>query len=434
MYDIDDLILNIMQKIQSIRGMNDILPTETHHWQKLESCIKKTLEQYGIQEIRLPILEKSELFHRGVGDGTDIVEKETYDFQDRNQENLTLRPEGTAGCVRAMIQHGLLRNQTQKVWYIGPMYRYERPQKGRYRQFYQLGIEYFGLQGSGIEAELMALTWRLWNNLNIQQHVVLEINNLGDQSARTKYANALVEYFKPLANQLDPDSQRRLTKNPLRILDTKNVETQALLENAPKIKDYLDTESQTNFHDLCEFLKSQNIPFKVNEKLVRGLDYYTHTVFEWKTTQLGAQDTICAGGRYDALTEQLGGSQTPALGLAMGLERILLLLEATKNFPVVTQSAQVCIISSGKQAIWAGLTLAETLRSAIPSLQLFANTTQVGFKSQFKRADKLGASIAIIIGDEELKTNQYGIKYLKEHKEQQYLPSTEIIQILKTMF
>jgi histidyl-tRNA synthetase len=420
-----------MQKIQSIRGMNDILPNESHKWQYLESRIKQITRTYGVQEIRMPILEKSELFHRGVGDGTDIVEKETYSFDDRNQENLTLRPEGTAGCVRALIQHGLIKDQAQKVWYMGPMYRYERPQKGRYRQFYQLGVEYFGISGSVIEAELITLSWRLWNDLKIQEHVLLEINNLGDKSSRVNYAQALVQHFEPIIDQLDEDSQRRLYKNPLRILDSKNKNTQELLNEAPKIDDYLDNESQEQFNQLCEFLISQKIPFRVNPNLVRGLDYYTHTVFEWKTDKLGAQDTICAGGRYDTLTEELGGSSTPAIGFAMGLERILLLLEETNLIPNPAKKVDVCMISLGNQAVWEGVNIAEKLRSACPKLIVSANTSSASFKSQFKKADKLKASMAIIIGDDEMKSKIYGVKYLQERKEQQNLSFVEIVELLQ---
>lgn len=423
-----------MDKIQSIRGMNDILPSESYQWQFLESTIKIVLDNYGVEEVRLPIVEKSELFHRGVGDGTDIVEKETYDFEDRSQEKLTLRPEGTAGCVRAMIQHGLIKNQTQKVWYMGPMYRYERPQKGRYRQFYQLGIEYFGYNDSVIEAELITLTWRLWQTLNIHQHVTLEINNLGDQQARADYATALVEYFSPIKEQLDSDSQRRLTKNPLRILDSKNEHTQSLLQDAPKIDDYLDENSQNNFKQLCKFLTEKEIHYKVNKHLVRGIDYYTHTVFEWKTNLLGAQDTICAGGRYDALTEQLGGSNTPALGLAMGLERLLLLLASANQLPVKEDQFDICIISSGEASIWKGLSISESIRCVLPNLKIFVNSAQVGFKSQFKRADKLNAKIAIIIGDEEIKAEKFGVKFLQDHVEQQHLTLEDIITCLKDYF
>ncbi len=423
-----------MNRIQSIRGMNDILPSESYQWQYLENSIKEILNNYGVQEIRLPIVEKSELFHRGVGDGTDIVEKETYDFEDRSQEKLTLRPEGTAGCVRAMIQHGLIKNQTQRVWYIGPMYRYERPQKGRYRQFYQLGIEYFGINGSVIEAELITLTWRLWQKLGISSSVMLEINNLGDQQARADYAKALVAHFSPIKEQLDDDSQRRLIKNPLRILDSKNEQTQKLLLDAPKIDDYLDNTSQDNFEQLCDFLSAQNIPYKINKHLVRGIDYYTHTVFEWKTNLLGAQDTICAGGRYDALTEQLGGSNTPALGLAMGLERLLLLLESTNRIPAQEEHSDICIISSGEKAVWKGLHIAEAIRTELSNLKIYVNPVQLGFKSQFKRADKLNAKIAIVIGDEEIQNEKYGVKFLKEYIDQQTLTLTEIIEHLKNYF
>ncbi len=423
-----------MTKIQAVRGMNDILPTETPYWQHFENTVSNLLNSYQYQEIRLPILEKSELFHRGVGGTSDIVEKESYDFADRNGDMLTLRPEGTAGCVRAAIQNGMLRDQTQKLWYKGPMFRHERPQKGRYRQFYQLGVEIYGISNIAIEAELLALSWRLWQQLGLDKHVQLEINNLGTSENREAYKAELVKYLEPIKDQLDEDSQRRLYKNPLRILDSKSPNTQALLKDAPILSDYVDEEITAQFKSLCAHLEALNIPLNINPYLVRGLDYYSHTVFEWTTDLLGAQGTICAGGRYDILIEQLGGPSTPAVGFAMGIERILLLMESVKSFPAVETSPQVYIISAGDAALWHALQLAETLRNTLPHIKVENNTQGGSFKSQFKKADKSGAQLAIIIGENELEQGVYNLKYLQGDKEPETIQAERLEETLRLYF
>ena len=419
-----------MAKVQSLRGMNDILPQESAQWQYVENILKQTLDSYGIEEIRLPVVEKSELFHRGVGAETDIIEKETYDFHDRNHEALTLRPEGTAGCVRAMIEHGLLRNQTRKVWYSGPMYRYERPQKGRYRQFYQLGIEYFGFSGVAIEAELLLAMWRLWQNLGLSPYVTLELNTLGTAANREAYAAALRNYLLPYRDQLDHDSQRRLDNNPLRILDSKHAATRALLADAPRMADHIAEATMQDFQSLSSFLREQGLPVRHNANLVRGLDYYTHTVFEWTTDRLGAQSTLCAGGRYDALVEQLGGPATPAIGLAMGMERLILVLQTAGCLPEATSACDIYLITAGEAAIWHGLSVAEQLREARPDLCIHCNTAATGFKAQFKKADKYGARLAVIIGEDELARQVYSVKFLREDRPQQQLDLNQLLNQL----
>ncbi len=414
-----------MSKIQAVRGMNDILPSEIHKWHYFENIVKNSLQQYGYQEIRLPIVEKSELFHRGIGSGTDIVEKETYDFTDRNDEALTLRPEGTAGCVRAMIEHGLLRNQIQKVWYNGPMFRYERPQKGRYRQFYQLGVEVYGAESISQDAELLSLIWQLWQALGLNRHVTLELNNLGTTENRIQYVNALVDYLTPLKEQLDQDSQRRLTKNPLRILDSKNEHTQKLLNNAPNLNDFIDKDIQAEFIHLVHYLKNLGIPIKVTSRLVRGIDYYSHTVFEWITDKLGAQGTICAGGRYNTLVSDLNGPQTPAVGFAMGIERIILLLETLNLFPPSPDVTDIYVISD-EQSIFGAMLIVEQLRKAHSDLIIELNTTFGSFKSQFKKADKSNATLALIIAEDEIKSNNCTIKFLRKEQNQVSIPLSEL--------
>ncbi|MCF6807685.1 histidine--tRNA ligase [Thiotrichales bacterium 19S9-12] len=407
-------------KIQSIRGMNDILPVEngdianSFQWQYLERVFANILEQYAYKEIRTPALEKSELFHRGVGEVTDIVEKETYDFKDRNNESLTLRPEGTAGCVRAVIEHNMLRGQKQKLWYKGPMYRHERPQKGRYRQFYQLGVEALGFDDEAVELETLFMTWRFWQNLGLSESVILEINNLGSNQSREAYKLELVKYFEKHKASLDEDSQRRLHKNPLRILDSKNEQMRSIIDGAPKFKDYVDEKSQHRFNVLCQQLDLANIPYKINPYLVRGIDYYTHTVFEWITTNLGAQGTICAGGRYDNLIKTLGGADTPAFGFALGFERILILLKQQKLFPDLKQAPFLYFIHSNKEAQYLSLKLAEDLRRLDQNISAEVNLSGGSFKSQFKQADKSNASFAIIIGEDELQHSLVLIKPLTE--------------------
>ena len=422
-----------MAKIQAVRGMNDILPTNIHQWHYFEDTVKSVLSQYNYQEIRLPVVEKSELFHRGVGESTDIIEKETYNFKDRNDEALTLRPEGTAGCVRAVIEHGLLRNQLQKLWYLGPMYRYERPQKGRYRQFYQLGVEIYGNPNIAQDAELLSLNWQLWQKLGLDQHVTLEINNLGTSQERAQYKAALVEFLTPLKSQLDEDSQRRLDKNPLRILDSKDKNTQTLLNNAPSLQSFIAKENQQEFQRLITYLQAIGIPVKINNRLVRGLDYYCHSVFEWTTDKLGAQGTICAGGRYDSLVETLHGPQTPAVGFAMGVERIILLLETLNLIPQQNQKTDIYVISDAN-SIFQAMKTAESLRKEHPELVIELNTTFGSFKSQFKKADKSQAAIAIIIAENEVANDNCVIKFLRQEKDQQQVATSALHQFIKTHF
>ena len=405
--------------IQAVRGMNDILPADSSAWQYLEDVLRKVVHAYGFSEIRLPLLEKTELFKRSIGEVTDIVEKEMYTFEDRNGDSLTLRPEGTASCVRACMQHGLLHNQIQRLWYAGPMFRHERPQKGRYRQFHQVGVEAFGMAGPDIDAEMILMTARMWKYLELSD-VTLQINSLGTPAARASYREALVAYLGDHADALDEDSTRRLASNPLRILDSKNPDMQALIGNAPSLPDYLDDESRAHFAGLCEMLEAAGVAYELNPRLVRGLDYYSKTVFEWVTDQLGAQGTICAGGRYDGLVEYLGGKPTPAFGFALGLERLLVLLQAgAAELP--DSSPQVYMVMVGDKAARRGLVFADELRDSIPQLRLQLNCGGGSFKSQFKRADKSGARFALVIGDEEVEAQTVSLKPLREKAEQEVL-------------
>ena len=418
--------------IQAIRGMNDILPAQTPIWRLLEDQFRGLMAQYGYHEIRLPLLEMTELFKRSIGEVTDIVEKEMYTFEDRNGDSLTLRPEGTAGCVRAAIENGLLYNQIQKLWYGGAMFRHERPQKGRYRQFHQLGVEVFGLTGPDVDVELIALTARLWKKLGLQHEVELQINSLGSSEARQNYRQVLVEYFNDHATRLDEDSQRRLHSNPLRILDSKNPAMQAMIESAPKLMAHLDAESQLHFEQLCTQLQDLGITFKVNPRLVRGLDYYNRTVFEWVTTKLGAQGTVCAGGRYDGLVAQLGGSPTHAVGFALGIERIVALLETLS--PIEQSTCDIYTIMVGQQAEQQGLLLAERIRDAIPKLRLQRNLGGGSFKSQMKRADKTGAVLALILGEDECAQQLISIKYLREERQQEKIEQSQLTGWLQKYF
>ena len=410
--------------LQAIRGMNDILPAQSPAWQYFEDTVRSVLDTYGFQEIRMPIVEKTELFKRSIGEVTDIVEKEMYTFDDRNGDSLTLRPEGTAGCVRACIQHGLTHNQVQRLWYSGPMFRHERPQKGRYRQFHQIGIEVFGLDGPDVDAELLMLTARLWQRLGLQQ-VSLQLNSLGTSADRTKFREALVSYLQQHREQLDEDSKRRLESNPLRILDSKSPQTQSLLEEAPRLSEYIDAESQAHFERLCSLLDAARIPYTVNPCLVRGLDYYGRTVFEWVTDQLGAQGTVCAGGRYDVLVEQLGGRATPAVGFAMGIERLIALLES-QHVSLPDKAPHVYIVAVGEQAQRHGLLLSEQLRDSVPSLRIMTHCGGGSFKSQFKKADRSGAHFALVLGDEELEQGRAGLKALREQKDQETVEFTAL--------
>lgn len=410
--------------LQAVRGMNDILPGESSGWQYLEDTLREVVHAYGYQEIRLPLLEQTELFKRSIGEVTDIVEKEMYTFDDRNGDSLTLRPEGTASCVRACMQHGLLHNQVQRLWYAGPMFRHERPQQGRYRQFHQIGIEAFGMAGPDIDAEIIFMSARMWERLGLKG-AVLQINSLGTVAARADYRAALVTYLRQHESRLDEDSRRRLDSNPLRILDSKNPDMLSLIEAAPRLPDYLDAESRQHFSELCALLDAAGLAYQVNPRLVRGLDYYTKTVFEWVTDQLGAQGTICAGGRYDGLVEYLGGRPTPAFGFALGLERLLALLQAgTADIPL--HHPHVYLVLNGLQAVQHGMVFAEQLRTAMPGLRLLTNCGNGSFKSQFKRADRSGAGIALVMGDNEVREGTVIIKSLRDETEQETLPRQQV--------
>ncbi|MEZ2744142.1 histidine--tRNA ligase [Halopseudomonas bauzanensis] len=410
----------MLKNLQAVRGMNDILPTDSALWQYFESTVAKVLAGYGYQQIRLPIVEPTELFKRSIGEVTDIVEKEMYTFADRNGDSLTLRPEGTAGCVRAMLEHGLLGGGvSHKVWYTGPMFRHERPQKGRYRQFHQVGVETFNLGGPDIDAELIILSWRLWRMLGLDEAVTLELNSLGSSADRARYRDDLVAYLRERFEQLDEDSQRRLDSNPLRVLDSKNPDTQALLVDAPKLADYLNDEARAHFDGLRALLDAAGIPYVINPRLVRGLDYYGLTVFEWVTDRLGAQGTVCAGGRYDGLVEQLGGKPAPAVGFAMGIERLLLLIETLGKVPAeLSRQVDVYLVTLGAETQQPAIRLAEQLRDALPGLRLVVHCGGGSFKSQFKKADKSGALYALILGEEEAAAGQVGFKPLRGDGEQ----------------
>lgn len=417
-----------MSSLQAIRGMNDVLPEQSPVWQYLESQVRSVLEQYGYREIRMPVVEPTTLFKRGVGEHTDIVEKEMYTFDDRGGDSLTLRPEGTAGCVRAALQHGLLHNQVQRLWYQGAMFRYERPQKGRYRQFHQIGAETFGMASADIDAELILLSARLLRNLGLADHVTLHLNTLGSNEARGRYRKALVDYLETVKDQLDGDSQSRLYSNPLRILDSKSESTQALLNDAPAFDDFLDDESREHFSTLCSLLDQSGIAYVVNPRLVRGLDYYSRTVFEWMTDSLGAQGTVCGGGRYDDLVPLLGGKPTPAAGWALGVERLVLLLETLEKVPAsVYQTLDAYLILAGEAAQPFGFRVAEALRTELPALRLITHCGGGSFKSQMKKADKSGARFALIIGDDEASAKQVTVKDLRAESQQVTLNTEDLI-------
>jgi len=416
------------KKLQAIRGMHDILPDKTPLWQMLEKTMFEVCQQYGYREIRMPLVESSDLFCRSIGEVTDIVEKEMYTFEDRNGDSLSLRPEGTASCVRAGLEHGLFYNQIQRLWYQGPMFRHERPQKGRYRQFHQIGIECFGMSGAEIEAEIILMSYRLWKKLGLVDELSLEINSLGTSEERASYKQVLVEYFEQQPELLDDDSKRRLQSNPLRILDSKNPAMQELIEAAPRLIDSIGEESRQHFEQLQKYLQDAGVSFTHNPRLVRGLDYYSHTVFEWVTSSLGAQGTVCAGGRYDGLIDQLGGKKTPAVGLAMGIERLVLLLEQ-REWPVDNPLAY--IVYQGDEARQKAIVLAEKLRDQLPDQGIIMHCGEGGLKSQFKKADKTGAKFALVIGEQEVERDEVGIKYLRERRDQQQCPQNELDSFLK---
>ncbi|QRZ21534.1 histidine--tRNA ligase [Vibrio sp. sp1] len=405
--------------IQAIRGMNDCLPTQSPLWQKLENTVKNVISAYGYNEVRMPIVEETNLFSRAVGEETDVVSKEMYTFDDRNGDSLTLRPEGTAGCVRSCIQNSLINRDEQRLWYMGPMFRHERPQKGRYRQFHQCGVEVFGLNGPDVDAELIMMTARLWRELGINEHVRLELNSIGSQEDRADYRTALVAFLEQHIDVLDEDCKRRMHTNPLRVLDTKNPDVQAILGDAPRLSDYLGEESKAHFAGLCELLDAAGIKYTVNECLVRGLDYYNRTVFEWITESLGAQGTVCGGGRYDGLVEQLGGKPTPAVGFAMGLERLVLMLE-TLELTDVRRSVDVYVVTAGEGTMMAGMKLAEQLRESVPGVRVMNHFGGGNFKKQFKRADKVGAVVALVLGENEVADNTVVLKDLAGGEQETY--------------
>ena len=421
--------------LQAIRGMNDTLPAQTPLWRYFEQKVADVLDSYGYQQIRMPVVEFTELFRRSIGEVTDIVEKEMYTFADRNGDSLTLRPEGTASCVRAVMEHGLINNGlVQKLWYIGPMFRHERPQKGRYRQFHQVGVEVFNLPGPDIDAELILLTWRLWHALGIADSVTLELNSLGTSESRAAYRAALVAYLEQHFDRLDEDSRRRVATNPLRVLDSKDEQTQAVLASAPKLEDYLDAESTSHFAGVCSRLDAAGVPYVLNNRLVRGLDYYSKTVFEWTTDKLGAQGTVCGGGRYDGLVEVMGGKPTTGVGFAMGIERLILMLETLgKVPPQLAQQVDVYFCAFGEAAELAAVQWAERIRDALPGVRLQVNAGGGSFKSQFKKADRSTAAYALILGEHELDNNCIGIKPLRTEDEQQTVALDELTDKLATL-
>lgn len=420
-----------MSTLQAIRGMNDILPQDNPLWHHVEAIIRDTVTQYGYAEIRCPIVESTDLFVRSVGASTDIVEKEMYTFQDRNGDGLTLRPEGTAGCVRAAIEHGLLYNQTQRLWYMGQMFRHERPQRGRYRQFYQFGIEAFGWEGPDIDAEIIALSAQIWRRLGIAEHVKLEINSLGSFEVRARYRDIVHAYFAQYENDLDEDSTRRLKTNPLRILDSKNPALQNLIQEAPSLLDALDVPSKKYFDALRGYLDALSITYVINPRLVRGLDYYCHMVFEWVTDKLGAQSAVCSGGRYDGLVEQLGGSSTPAVGFGFGIDRVVNLLEAIEAHPEQERVPHVYFMAMGEAAHKQAMVLAENARASLPGLRLIMQCGETSFKTQMKKADKSGAYYALILGEDELAERVVTVKPLRENNPQQTISFDQLIAFLQ---
>ncbi|CAK0774077.1 histidine--tRNA ligase [Gammaproteobacteria bacterium] len=420
--------------IQAIRGMNDILPTDSHYWQFVEKTLIGVLESHGYREIRTPLLEKTDLFERSIGEVTDIVEKEMYAFVDRNGDRLALRPEGTAGCVRAAIENGLLRNTSLRLWYMGAMFRHERPQKGRYRQFHQIGVETFGFPGPDIDIELILMSARMLRALGLSG-IRLEINSLGMAEVRARYRTELIAYLSARKDALDEDSQRRLTTNPLRILDSKNPEVQAIVAEAPRLLDHLDSESRAHFDGLCAALDGVNLSYVINPCLVRGLDYYTRTVFEWVTTNLGAQGTVCAGGRFDQLVEHLGGPATPAAGFAMGLERLVVLLREHGTIASTSGSIpSIYMVHVGEQAARSVIVLAEKLRDALPAVRIEVHCGGGGLKAQFRHADKSGARLVVVIGEAELDAGMVTVKDLRGDLPQQTLSRTDLPEFLAQLF
>lgn len=413
--------------IKALTGMNDVLPGKSEIWRYLEDQVKAVLDGFGYQEIRMPIVEQTNLFKRSIGEVTDIVEKEMYTFNDRSERSLTLRPEGTASCVRACEEHQLIaNNKRQRLWYMGPMFRYERPQKGRYRQFHQIGVETFGMASADIDAELIIMTHQLWQRLNIRDKVVLQLNTLGSSEARANFKAALVEYLSARKDQLDEDSQRRLESNPLRILDSKNADTQALLDGAPNFQEFIDEESSEHFAHLRALLDAVGVEYEINPRLVRGLDYYGKTVFEWVTTELGAQGTVCAGGRYDGLVEQMGGKPTPAVGFAMGVERLILMLEAMNAIPAHVLTHLDAYLVAETEAAVPAMALAAQLRAQVDGLRLQMHMGGGKLKKQMKQANDSGARFALILGENEINNGEIVIKDLRDNTDQMTISQADV--------
>ena len=419
--------------IQAIRGMNDCAPTESPLWQWVEGQVKQVLASYGYSEVRMPIVESTPLFARAIGEVTDVVSKEMYTFWD-NDEQLTLRPEGTAGCVRAAIEHGWIYNNEQRLWYMGPMFRHERPQKGRYRQFHQAGVEVFGIANPEIDAELIILTARLWKALGIDQHVSLQLNSIGSLEARANYRSALVAFLENHQDLMSDEEKERLVKNPLRILDTKNEVLQEVLNGAPKLLDYLDDESHEHFNQLCSLLDAIGVKYEINPKLVRGLDYYNKTVFEWVTSALGAQGTVCGGGRYDGLVEQLGGHATQGVGFAMGLERLVLLVQEVNKEITLPQAVDLYLVYAGEGTTLNAFQIAEQIRTELPQVRVMTHCSGGKFQKQFKRADKIEAKYALVVGESEVQAKTVVVKDLRNGAEQITLSQVDLIATLKTYF
>ena len=419
--------------IQAIRGMNDCAPTESPLWQWIEAKVRHVLASYGYSEVRMPIVESTPLFARAIGEVTDVVSKEMYTFWD-NDEQLTLRPEGTAGCVRAAIERGWIYNNEQRLWYMGPMFRHERPQKGRYRQFHQAGVEVFGIANPEIDAELIILTARLWKELGIDQHVSLQLNSIGSLEARANYRSALVAFLENHQDLMSDEEKERLGKNPLRILDTKNEVLQEVLNGAPKLLDYLDDESREHFNQLCSLLDAMGVKYEINPKLVRGLDYYNKTVFEWVTSALGAQCTVCGGGRYDGLVEQLGGHATQGVGFAMGLERLVLLVQEVNKEITLPQAVDLYLVYAGEGATLNAFQIAEQIRTELPQVRVMTHCSGGKFQKQFKRADKIEAKYALVIGESEVQAKTVVVKDLRNGAEQITLSQADLVATLKTYF
>ena len=422
-----------MSKITTLRGMNDLPPEEVRVWNLAEETIQKVFNSYGYEEIRFPIVEKTELFTRS-NESADVVTKEMYTFEDKGGDSISLRPEGTAGCVRAAIDNDLIRVDSPRLWYQGPMFRYERPQKGRSRQFQQSSAEVFGIRSAEIDAELIILSSRIWKELGVEKKLNLEINNLGDEKTRNSYAKSLQDYFKDFKKDLDEDSIRKLDENPLRILDSKSESVQSLLKDAPDISDFISKDSEKEFKELTLLLNSAGIEFTVNQRLVRGLDYYNQTVYEWKTDKLGAQDTVCGGGRYDNLVEELGGKSCPATGFSIGMERLILLMKQTLELNVGNKNIDIFFVCLSKQSIRKAIMYSESLREKVSELGIRINMGLEGAGSQFKKADKSGAMFAFILGDDELKNNAISIKDLRSKSDQETLSYKDLEKKIKETY